>query len=148
MNSFIHSISKEYSEVLQDGTYRIISDEELYILFESNRQQLLANCNLYESNTLTTKTILRNIRTLQSLDITPQDYSNRLNTLLKGKEIESYKHYVDFATVYALYDQFLQDRKLITPNTILSKLIKDECTLNTIAKVPFTSSSSIRNILL
>ena len=141
MNSFIHSIAKQYSEILQDNMYRIINDEELFIIFESNRQQLLANCKLFESSTLTTNTILKNIRTLQSMNISPQEYSKRLNKLLENKDVGSYKHYLDFGTVYALYDQFLQDRKLMTPNSILSKLIQDDCTLSAIARVFYSSSS-------
>lgn len=143
MNSFLRSLSREYSDILQNDEYRIINDEEQYILFESNRQQLLANCTLYESNVLTTKSLLRNFNTLQSLCISPSEYFNRLESLSQQTSSNTYKHYVDIGTVYALYDQFLHDRKVISLNTILSKLIDDESTLNAIAKVRLSMNPSL-----
>lgn len=135
MTSFVHSIIKDYPDVLKDDHHRIINDEEQFILFESNKQQLLANNNLYESTIFTTKSILRNINMLESLGITPNDYMKRLTLLMNGNENGDYKRYIDFGTIYSVYEAFLHDRNLMTVNTVLWNLMKDPCTMNVLAKV-------------
>lgn len=135
MTSFVHSIIKDYPDVLKDDHYRIINDEEQFILFESNKQQLLANNNLYESAIFTTKSILRNINMLESLGITPNDYMKRLTGLMNSNENGDYKRYTDFGTIYSVYEAFLNDRKLLTVNAVLSNLMKDPCTMDILAKV-------------
>ena len=134
-SSFIRSITKEYSDILQDDTYRIISEEEQFILFESNREYFLSNSNLFQSNVLTTKSILRNIAILKSMGISPSDYSSKLSQLLKDNSSPNAKRYSDFGTIYSVYDQFLHDRKLLTISDITKQLKNDECTLNELAKV-------------
>lgn len=134
-SSFIRSITKEYSDILQDDTYRIISEEEQFILFESNREYLLSNSNLFQSNVLTTKSILRNIAILKSMGISPSDYSSKLSQLLKDNSSPNAKRYSDFGTIYSVYDQFLHDRKLLTISDITKQLKNDDCTLNELAKV-------------
>ena len=134
-SSFIRSITKEYSDILQNDTYRIISEEEQFILFESNREYLLSNSNLFQSNVLTTKSILRNIAILKSMGISPSDYSSKLSQLLKDNSSPNAKRYSDFGTIYSVYDQFLHDRKLLTLSDITKQLKNDECTLNELAKV-------------
>ena len=134
-SSFIRSSTKEYSDILQDDTYRIISEEEQFILFESNREYLLSNSNLFQSNVLTTKSILRNIAILKSMGISPSDYSSTLSQLLKDNSSPNSKRYSDFGTIYSVYDQFLHDRKLLTLSDITKQLKNDECTLNELAKV-------------
>ena len=143
MSSFLRTLTNEYVDILQDRTYRIVNEEEQYILFESNRQQLLANNNLYESSAMTTKSILRNINLLQSLQIMPNDYSYRLSSLKQlnrqNKDSvddgERMKRYEDFGRVYSMYMQFLEDHKVLTPSLVLSKLIQDKNTMEAIAKV-------------
>ena len=134
-SSFIRSITKEYSDILQDDTYRIISEEEQFILFESNREYLLSNSNLFQSNVLTTKSILRNIAILKSMGISPSDYSSKLSQLLKDNSSPNSKRYSDFGTISSVSDQFLHDRKLLTLSDITKQLKNDECTLNELAKV-------------
>lgn len=141
MSSFIRSLAKEYVDILENDTYRIINDEEQFILFESNREQLLVTNNLYESPGFTTRSVLRNINLLKSLEIAPEEYAKRLHTLMNQNKTVDCKRYTDFGTIYALYDQFLQDRKFLTLNDVINKVKKDVCTMNAIAQVSFLFSN-------
>ena len=78
---------------------------------------------------------------LKSRGISPADFSNRLASLFANGCAEEdqflFKKYKDFETIYALFDQLLQDRHLLTVNDLILRLLNNQDVLKLLAKAFF-----------
>ena len=136
-HSLIRMISSDYPSILNDESYRLISEREQQVVFESNRDIFLTSNTLNVSYSQQTKSIIRNINLLKSHSISPTDLSSFLSSQTTKIPDQLYKKYSDFARIYALFDSFLKDQHMYSPIDFASTLTTNQEFLDLFARVFF-----------
>ena len=135
INSFVRNICKTYPDLYGGEDVHLINHREALVTFESNRHLFLPNGSLFSSNAQTTRLLLKNISLLKSRGISPSSFSSQLSSLYQSKDKDIYyQKYSALATVYSLFDQWLQDHGLITESDVLQRVLNDQVILDSIAK--------------
>ena len=134
-HSLIRMISSDYPSILNDESYRLISEREQQVVFESNRDIFLTSNTLNVSYSQQTKSIIRNINLLKSHSISPTDFSTFLSSQTTQIPDHLNKKYSDFARIYALFDSFLKDQRLYSPTDFASTLSTNQEFLDLFARV-------------
>lgn len=141
LSTFLRGTAMNCPDLFKGEEFKLIGERELFITFEANRPFLMSNSSMFGSNAQTTHSILRNFSMLKSRGITPADFSHRLTSLFANGCAEEdqflFKKYKDFETIYALFDQLLQDRHLLTVNDLMLRLLNNQDVLRLLAKVYF-----------
>lgn len=141
LSSFLRGTAMNCPDLFKGESFKLIGERELLITFEANRPFLMSNSSMFGSNAQTTQSILRNIHMLKSRGISPADFSSRLASLFANCCAEEdqflFKKYKDFETIYALFDQLLQDRHLLTVNDLMLRLLNSQDVLKLLAKAFF-----------
>ena len=139
LSTFLRTTAMNCEDLLGGEKYRLIGEREQFITFEANRHLLMSNSSLFGSNAQMTQSILRNISLLKSRGISPSEYSKRFTSLFPEGCSEDtryyYKKYKDFETIYALFDQLLQDRRLLTMNDLILRLLSNRDVLKQLTQV-------------
>ena len=134
MSGLARTLFTDFSNSMGMDQMRLINRKEELVLFESNRSLFLPNGSLFNSTSQTTSSILSNINLLRSNGINPEDYSTRLESLYESRPKDAYyKKYSALASIYTLFQQYLQDGGFLTESDLFTHLSTDEILLDAIA---------------
>ena len=134
MSGLARTVFTDYSSSLGINELRLLNRKEELVLFESNRGLFLPNGSLFNSTAQTTSSILSNINLLRSNGITPEEYLIRLDSLYESKPKDVYyKKYSALASIYTLFNQYLQDEGFLTESELFNRLSSDEILLDLLA---------------